>query len=168
MRGLRIFTIAVVVAALSIPPYASSAMAFSYHRDPDDTETSFDIRAARTISNVSSPALTLSTTTYEVLQWSRRTSVWFYIDSRSGGSYDFLVTTSFKDEKPVCDLYSRDSFVGHVAANFGPRRVTCHVKKRLLRKTHSIRYKVLALSRAGGDQVWDRAPDGLGNWYPHA
>jgi hypothetical protein len=167
MRGLRTFSVALLVSALSIPLYPSSAMAFSYHRDPDDTETSFDIRAVRTISNVSSPAVILSATTFEVLQWSRRTSVWFYIDSRSGGSYDFLVTTSLNDDQPVCDLYSRDSFMGRVPANFGPRRVTCHVKKRFLRKTHSIRYNVRAISRAGGEQVNDRAPDGFGNWYPH-
>jgi hypothetical protein len=167
MRGLRAFTITLLVAALSVPLLASSAMGDSFHRDPDDTSTSFDVRAVRTLSHLQSRTLLLSTTFYDVLQWGRRASVWFYIDSRTGPSYDFLLNTYVRhDVKKHCYLYSRDGFVGPVGVNVGPRRVTCRVKRRLLRPTRTIRFNVRAISWAG-HQVNDWAPGGFGNWYPH-
>ena len=147
MRGLRAFAIALLAATLSVPLLASSAMGDSFHRDPDDTATSFDIRAVRTVSHPPSRTLRLSATFYDDLQWSHHTFVWFYLDSRAGPLWDFYVHARPRHGVPQCLLYPRDgSLWGPVGANFGPRRVTCRVNMRLLSPTHTIRYGVRALS----------------------
>jgi hypothetical protein len=168
MRGLRIFTIALLVSALSVLLLASSAMADSFHRDPDDTATSFDIRAVRTLSHLQSRALLLSATTYDVLEWTANTYFWFYLDSRSGPNDDFLLYAWVRHDVAHCWLYDRYGLLGDVGVNVGPRRATCRVRKRLLRPAHTIRYSVKAVSRnLTHHVVSDWAPGGFGNWYPH-
>jgi hypothetical protein len=170
MRGLRNFTIALLVAGLSVPLFASSAMANSFDTDHDDTPASFDIRSVRSWIYTGPDIILFRSRFYDELQWTRRTSVWVYIDSRSGPSYDFLLATSVRHDVAHCDLYSVHALVGRGKVNVGPSRVTCRVKRRLLRPTRPfwhIRYKVRAISRAGGEQVNDWAPGGFGNWYPH-
>jgi hypothetical protein len=162
---LRRFTIALFVVAVSIPLLASSALADFSDDDPDDTPTSFDIQAVRSISHLRDVYF-FGIKFYDPLQWGPRTHVFIYMDSRSGPSYDFLIDASFRGGVK-CRLYSRDSFVGPVRVATGPRQVQCSPEKRLLRKTHRIRFKVRAISRAGGEQVNDWAPGGFGNWYPH-
>lgn len=132
MRGLRTFTIALLVAALSVPLFASSAMGDSFHRDPDDVAATYnDIRTVRTVSQTPSRTLLLSATTYDDIQWIGYTVFYFYLDSRSGPPWDFVVTARMRRDVPVCLLSSKDSH--HVSpvgdANFGPRRVTCRVKE---------------------------------------
>ena len=160
MKGLRTFTIALLVATLPVPLFASSAMGDSFHRDPDDMAASFDIRAVRTVSHLPSGTLLLSATTYDDIQWSigGDTFAWF-----------FLIQARVRHDVLHCDLYSRDSLLGPVGASFGPRRVTCRVNRRLLSPTHTIRYMVRAFSLVTDPhrhEVSDWAPDRY-VWYPH-
>lgn len=169
MRGLRAFTIAMLVATLSVSLLASSAIGDTFRSDPDDTSTSFDIHTIRTQKHAPRQALLFSIITYDVLQWTPRTAVWIYLDSRAGPSYDFLLTTTVHNDRAHCDLYSRDSLVGPVGVHVGPKRVICRVKRSLLaiRPTHIVRFYVRAISWSGGHQVNDRAPGRIGTWYPH-
>ena len=166
MRGLRRYTIALLVAAVAVAVVASSATAEYRDHDPDDTATSFDIRSVS--SNVlPNGHLLFRSTFYDVLQWNANSHVWVYIDSRAGASYDFLLEAGVRHDVATCYFYSRKSLIGPVGVRVGPRRVTCTVARRFLRSTHVIRWKVRALSRDGTDVVSDWAPGGSSNWYPH-
>ncbi len=87
---------------------------------------------------------------------------------RAGPPYDFLIFARVRHDVLHCDLYSRDSLLGPVGANFGPRRVTCRVNRRLLSPTHTIRYMVRTFSLVTDPhrhEVSDWAPDRY-VWYP--
>jgi hypothetical protein len=160
-------TVCVLVAALSASLVGPAALADLRDHDPNDTPTTFDIRAIRTRSHLPGGAITFATRFYDVLDWRRNTAVWIYIDSRAGPSYDRLVVASKRNGAVRCELFTRHSLFGPVGVNAGPRRVTCRPKRRFLNPTHTIRFKVRAISRAGGHQVNDWAPGGFGDWYPH-
>jgi hypothetical protein len=166
VRGLRRYTIVLLVSAVCVPFMASSAMADLHDHDPDDTPTSFDLRAVRSIA-LPGRHLLFRSTFYDVLEWRGTSHVWVYLDSRTGPSYDFLLAASVRHGDARCSLYSRDSLVGPVGVRVGPRRAACNVARRFLKLTHAIRWKVRAISRDASDLVSDWAPGGFGNWYPH-
>jgi hypothetical protein len=167
MRGVRLTIIALLMASASVASVAPMARADSFHRDPDDTPTSFDIRMARTVSHGLRHTIVFRTAFYDVIQWRRNTELWIYIDSRAGTSHDYLLVGSMSHDVAHCDLYSRDGPMRPVGGNVGPRRVTCWTKKRLLHSTHTVRFKLRAISWMDGAEVQDWAPGRFSGWYPH-
>jgi hypothetical protein len=167
VRGLLKVTGCVLVAALSVSLVSPSALADLRDHDPDDTPTTFDIRAIRTLSHLSSGAIIFATTFYDVLDWRRSSELWIYVDSRAGPAFDHVVVASKRSGVVRCELFTRHSLFGPVGVNAGPRRVTCRPKRRFLNPTHTIRFKVRAISHAAGHLVNDWAPGGFGDWYPH-
>jgi hypothetical protein len=169
MRMLRGTTGLVGTLALVGFVFVGTANADIDATDPDDVSSSFDIR--RVESSPYGPYVRLTIRFYEDLAWRRNTGVHIYLDSRSGPTWDYLVTVGQENGGIRATLVPR-SDLGDTTRLFKlvwPRRIYTNFRRSLLRPTHAIRWKLRTLSPDPGPGLWliDWAPGPFSAWYPH-
>ena len=112
--GVRQFTIALLVAAVSVSLIASSAEAdFSAH-DPDDTDApDLDIRSVRS-TMTPRHVLKFKARFYDVLNWHQNAQVRVLIDSRSGPSAEYALVAYRRADKSTAPTWH----LGNQGASF--------------------------------------------------
>ena len=165
---MRQFGIALLVAAVSLALMASSAQANYVDRDPDDTDRpGLDIEAVHSTLTLHH-GIAFKTRFIEILKWTQGASVRVYIDSRGGPDTDFFLVAYRFSGRLRCELLPPGGPSVLIGLRRSPDMVLCQVKRRELKATRKIRWKVGSFrGRTMPVEDWAPGPTEK-SWYPHA
>lgn len=136
--------------------------------DPDDVSSTLDI--SRVESGRADEFVVFTIRFYEVVDW-RKSSLWLYLDSRSGPGPDYLaICYAGRGKAPRCALQPWGDSLHTTPPDIKriwPQRVTIGFRLPSLHPTHAVRWKVRTLAPAPGPAIReiDHAPDSFGDWY---
>lgn len=169
MQVARRSLVVALAMAVAWSCWMPAARAVLDEPDPDDVASTFDIRRveAGLAAVPGDTFFQLRVRFFEEAEWSRRTAVYFALDTRSGPGSDYLVAVAMERGSIRATLIpKRDpSETTRLRKLVWDRRVFVSVGTELLRATREILLKVRTIVHRRSGGILDLAPDVWSEWY---